>query len=175
VAQHHFDASAGGRRRPSRSWPPSPFPLLAAVAERTSRIRLGTAVVTLPLEDPPRVAEDAAVLDALSGGRLELGVGSGAGPDTFAAFGKRFDSRRKDNSAAIKVLTAALTASRSTARTCGFTRRQRRWPTGPWRPAGDRRALARHGSGFPAASIRPRTSGRRRRPLRHPSCGWRSG
>jgi alkanesulfonate monooxygenase SsuD/methylene tetrahydromethanopterin reductase-like flavin-dependent oxidoreductase (luciferase family) len=100
VAQHHFDASAGGL--------PSPFPFLAAVAERTKRVRLGTAVVTLPLEDPLRVAEDAAVLDALSGGRLELGVGSGGGPETFAAFGKNFDSRREDNSTALAVLRAAL-------------------------------------------------------------------
>jgi len=100
VAQHHFDATAGRL--------PSPFPFLAAVAERTSRIRLGTAVITLPLEDPLRVAEDAAVLDALSGGRLELGVGSGSGPEVFAAFGKDFASRREDNSAAVKVLGAAL-------------------------------------------------------------------
>jgi alkanesulfonate monooxygenase SsuD/methylene tetrahydromethanopterin reductase-like flavin-dependent oxidoreductase (luciferase family) len=77
---------------------------LAAVAERTKRVRLGTAVVTLPLEDPLRVVEDAAVLDALSGGRLELGVGSGSGPETFAAFG----SRREDNSAAVAALRAAL-------------------------------------------------------------------
>jgi alkanesulfonate monooxygenase SsuD/methylene tetrahydromethanopterin reductase-like flavin-dependent oxidoreductase (luciferase family) len=100
VAQHHFDLSSGGL--------PSPFPFLAAAAERTTRIRLGTAVVTLPLEDPLRVAEDAAVLDALSGGRLELGVGSGGGPDTFAAFGKNFDSRRADNSVAVGALRAAL-------------------------------------------------------------------
>jgi alkanesulfonate monooxygenase SsuD/methylene tetrahydromethanopterin reductase-like flavin-dependent oxidoreductase (luciferase family) len=79
VAQHHFDASAGGL--------PSPFPFLAAVAERTSRIRLGTAVVTLPLEDPIRVAEDAAVLDALSCGRVELGVGSGTDPATGPGYG----------------------------------------------------------------------------------------
>jgi alkanesulfonate monooxygenase SsuD/methylene tetrahydromethanopterin reductase-like flavin-dependent oxidoreductase (luciferase family) len=100
VAQHHFSDSAGRL--------PSPFPFLAAVAERTSRIRLGTAVVTLPLEDPLRVAEDAAVLDALSGGRLELGIGSGSGPDVFRAFGKNFDSRREDNSAAIAVLAGLL-------------------------------------------------------------------
>jgi alkanesulfonate monooxygenase SsuD/methylene tetrahydromethanopterin reductase-like flavin-dependent oxidoreductase (luciferase family) len=100
VAQHHFDASAGGL--------PSPFPFLAAVAERTRRIRLGTAVVTLPLEDPIRVAEDAAVLDALSGGRVELGVGSGADPATFAAFGKDAERRREDNSAGVTVLTGVL-------------------------------------------------------------------
>jgi alkanesulfonate monooxygenase SsuD/methylene tetrahydromethanopterin reductase-like flavin-dependent oxidoreductase (luciferase family) len=100
VAQHHFDASAGRL--------PSPFTFLAAVAERTRRIRLGTAVVTLPLEDPIRVAEDAAVLDALSGGRLELGVGSGADPAVFTAFGKNVDRRREDNSAGVAILADAF-------------------------------------------------------------------
>jgi alkanesulfonate monooxygenase SsuD/methylene tetrahydromethanopterin reductase-like flavin-dependent oxidoreductase (luciferase family) len=100
VAQHHFDASAGRL--------PSPFTFLAAVAERTRRIRLGTAVVTLPLEDPLRVAEDAAVLDALSGGRLELGVGSGADPAVFAAFGKDSGRRRQNNSAGVSALSAAF-------------------------------------------------------------------
>jgi putative FMN-dependent luciferase-like monooxygenase len=60
---------------------------LAQVAARTSRIRLGTGVVTLPLENPLRVAEDAAVLDLMSGGRLEVGVGTGGNPSAFAAFG----------------------------------------------------------------------------------------
>jgi len=87
VAQHHFDAASGRL--------PSPFTFLAAVAERTRRIHLGTAVLTLPLEDPVRVAEDAAVLDALSGGRVELGVGSGADPAVFAAFGKDLSRRRE--------------------------------------------------------------------------------
>ena len=60
VAQHHFNADEGGL--------PAPFVFLAHIATRTSRIRLGTGVVTLPLEDPVRVAEDAAVLDLLLGG-----------------------------------------------------------------------------------------------------------
>lgn len=64
---------------PLRGGLPSPFVFLAALAERTSTIRLGTGVVTLPLESPIRVAEDAAVLDALSGGRLELGLANGGG------------------------------------------------------------------------------------------------
>ena len=79
VAQHHFSADEGGL--------PAPFVFLAHVATRTSRIRLGTGVVTLPLEDPVRVAEDAAVLDLLSGGRLEIGLGAGGTPSTFPAFG----------------------------------------------------------------------------------------
>lgn len=79
IAQHHFHEQEGGL--------PSPFVFLAQVAARTCRIRLGTGIVTLPLELPIRVAEDAAVLDLLCGGRLELGVGSGGNPTAFAAFG----------------------------------------------------------------------------------------
>lgn len=80
VAQHHFDAEEGGL--------PAPLVFLANVAARTSRIRLATGIITLPLEDPLRVAEDAAVLDTLCAGRFELGLGSGGNPAAFAAFGK---------------------------------------------------------------------------------------
>ena len=79
VAQHHFHEHEGGL--------PSPFVFLAYVAARTRRIRLGTGIVTLPMENALRVAEDAIVLDLLSGGRLELGVGTGGTPESFAAFG----------------------------------------------------------------------------------------
>jgi alkanesulfonate monooxygenase SsuD/methylene tetrahydromethanopterin reductase-like flavin-dependent oxidoreductase (luciferase family) len=54
---------------------------------------LGTAIIALALEDPIRVAEDAAVLDILSRGRLELGVGTGGGDSLFAAFGGRAEER----------------------------------------------------------------------------------
>ncbi|MET3381722.1 putative FMN-dependent luciferase-like monooxygenase [Variovorax paradoxus] len=79
VAQHHFHEHEGGL--------PSPFVFLAYVASRTKRIRLGTGIVTLPLENAVRVAEDAVVLDLLSQGRLEVGVGTGGTPESFAAFG----------------------------------------------------------------------------------------
>ena len=79
VAQHHFHAAEGGL--------PSPFPFLAHVAARTRGIRLGTGVITLPMENPVRVAEDAAVTDLLSNGRLELGFGTGATPPSYLAFG----------------------------------------------------------------------------------------
>src|SRR5262249_58587703 len=79
IAQHHFHEAEGGL--------PAPFTFLGFVAAQTSRIRLGTGIVTLPLEHPVRVAEDAAVLDLLAGGRLELGVGTGGNPTAFAAFG----------------------------------------------------------------------------------------
>jgi putative FMN-dependent luciferase-like monooxygenase len=80
VAQHHFVETEGGL--------PSPFVFLAQAAARTSAIRLGTGVVTLPMENAIRVAEDAAVLDLLSGGRLEVGVGTGGTPSAFVPFGQ---------------------------------------------------------------------------------------
>ncbi|WP_261564918.1 LLM class flavin-dependent oxidoreductase [Frankia gtarii] len=88
LAQHHFSPDYGRL--------PSPLLLLAAAAQATRRIELGTAVVVLPLEDPIRLAEDAAVLDALSGGRLQLGLGTG-GPSTpaFGAFGRDAARRRE--------------------------------------------------------------------------------
>lgn len=87
VAQHHFGEQEGGL--------PSPFVLLAAAAERTSRIALSTGVITLPIDDPLRAAEDAAVLDALSGGRVQLGVASGGTPSSFAPFGRDAQRRRE--------------------------------------------------------------------------------
>lgn len=85
VAQHHFHEAEGGL--------PSPLVFLASVAARTQRIRLGTGVVTLPLESPVRVAEDALVLDLIAGGRLEFGVGTGGTPTSFTAFGQQSEER----------------------------------------------------------------------------------
>jgi putative FMN-dependent luciferase-like monooxygenase len=80
VAQHHFHEDEGGL--------PAPFVFLAQVAARTARIRLGTGIVTLPLELPIRVAEDAAVLDLMCGGRLEVGIGPGGNLSAYQAFGR---------------------------------------------------------------------------------------
>ncbi|MFT4181935.1 MAG: putative FMN-dependent luciferase-like monooxygenase [Rhizobium sp.] len=79
VAQHHFNGDEGGL--------PAPLVFLASLAPRTSRIRLGTGVITLPMENAVRVAEDAAVLDTLLGGRLEVGFGTGGTPQAFLPFG----------------------------------------------------------------------------------------
>src|SRR5205823_5983768 len=54
-----------------------PLMVLAAAAQRTSRIRLGTAVTLLPLHNPVKIAEEAAIADILSDGRLEFGVERG--------------------------------------------------------------------------------------------------
>lgn len=72
---------------------PSPLVIFAAVAERTTTLEFGPSVVTLPLESVHRVAEDFAVLDAISGGRARLGVGSGDDPPAFEAMGVDFDDR----------------------------------------------------------------------------------
>ncbi len=100
VAQHHFKDMGGLL--------PSPFPFLAAVAERTKRLRLGTSIIVLPFEHPLRVAEDAAVVDTLSHGRLELGVGSGSDADEFEAFDIDINSRHQRTTAALIALKKAL-------------------------------------------------------------------
>ncbi|MGI5131179.1 LLM class flavin-dependent oxidoreductase [Pseudonocardia sp. CA-107938] len=92
VAQHRTPA-AGGLL-------PSPLVMLAAIAARTSKIRLGTAVIAAALENPVRLAEDAAVVDTLSGGRLELGFGAGNDPAASARFG-RDHARRHDDCLAV--------------------------------------------------------------------------
>jgi alkanesulfonate monooxygenase SsuD/methylene tetrahydromethanopterin reductase-like flavin-dependent oxidoreductase (luciferase family) len=72
---------------------PSPLVLFAAVAERTKTLEFGPSVVTLPLENIHRLAEDFATLDAISGGRAILGLGSGDDPPAFEAMGVNFDER----------------------------------------------------------------------------------
>lgn len=109
VAQHH-DRSGHDAPDPDprEGGLPSPFVFLAAVAARTRTIRLATGIVTVALEDPLRVAEDAAVLDALSGGRLELGLGSGGSADAFAIFGRDAAARAEIYPEAVARLRDAL-------------------------------------------------------------------
>ena len=62
---------------------PSPLVVLAAIAARTERITLGTDVIVLPFYQPVRLAEDAAVLQGIAGGRFVLGLAAGYRPDEF--------------------------------------------------------------------------------------------
>lgn len=103
VAQHHFRAAEGGL--------PSPVVFLAHVAGRTEAIRLGTGVVTLTLEDPVRVAEDAVVADLLSGGRIDLGLGSGGTPTSFAPFGLELENKTADYERKLAALVGALSGA----------------------------------------------------------------
>jgi probable F420-dependent oxidoreductase len=70
-----------------------PFTVLAAVAGRTSRVRLGLGVVVAPYRHPLLSAKLIATLDALSGGRVIVGVGTGWMPEEFAAVGASFEER----------------------------------------------------------------------------------
>src|SRR5581483_9257681 len=77
VQEHHFSPD---------DYLPAPLVLCAAIAARTERIRVGTLIMQLPLYHPLRVAEDGAVIDNLSGGRLILACGLGLVPREFAPF-----------------------------------------------------------------------------------------
>lgn len=66
---------------------PQPLTFAAAIAARTNRARIGTAIVIAPLHHPVELAEQAAVVDILSGGRLDLGLGAGYLDTEYALFG----------------------------------------------------------------------------------------
>ncbi|MBO0731644.1 MAG: LLM class flavin-dependent oxidoreductase, partial [Acidimicrobiaceae bacterium] len=66
---------------------PNFVPVAGAVAALTRRMRISTDIALLPLAHPVRLAEDLAILDQLSGGRMELGIGLGYAPHEFRAFG----------------------------------------------------------------------------------------
>jgi len=68
LTEHHFFADG---------YLPQPLTMAAAVAARTTRVRIGTAVYLPLLRNPVQVAEEAAIVDILSGGRLDLGIGVG--------------------------------------------------------------------------------------------------
>ncbi|MDZ7915027.1 MAG: LLM class flavin-dependent oxidoreductase [Rhodococcus sp. (in: high G+C Gram-positive bacteria)] len=102
VAQHHFGIQ--------QAHCPSPLVLLAAIAQHTSRIRLGTAVVVGSMEHPLRLAEDAAMVDALSGGRLELGLGAGSDEATARRFGVDHARRHELFRGNLDILCDALAA-----------------------------------------------------------------
>jgi alkanesulfonate monooxygenase SsuD/methylene tetrahydromethanopterin reductase-like flavin-dependent oxidoreductase (luciferase family) len=108
---------------PNLSILPSPLLLLAAIAERTRALRLGIAIVLLPLSHPVRVAEEVATLDVISNGRIEFGVGRGAIPNHFQwvwsfAGGKSRSHVRgaRDNPAGLDQRTSELCRSLLQAR-----------------------------------------------------------
>src|SRR5262245_37715089 len=74
---------------------PSPIVLFSAIAARTKRVRLHISALLVPMHHPLRLAEDLAVLDVVSGGRVEFTAGMGYRPHEFAMFGAEFEKRLK--------------------------------------------------------------------------------
>jgi alkanesulfonate monooxygenase SsuD/methylene tetrahydromethanopterin reductase-like flavin-dependent oxidoreductase (luciferase family) len=106
VAEHHFSNQYGIM--------PDVFTYMGYLAAKTSRIRLGTAVVTVPLYEPVRVVENLAFVDILSGGRVMIGLGSGYRPYEFEGFGRDFASRHDMQEEAIGLILELLHTRRVT-------------------------------------------------------------
>src|SRR6185295_18553269 len=88
------------------------LPMLAAFAEATEHIRLGTGVMLTPFHDPLRLAEDAATVDLLSGGRLMLGLGLGWREEEFRMFGGPIEERLARTTETVEILRRAWTGER---------------------------------------------------------------
>jgi alkanesulfonate monooxygenase SsuD/methylene tetrahydromethanopterin reductase-like flavin-dependent oxidoreductase (luciferase family) len=91
---------------------PSWVPVAGAMAARTRRIRFGTDICLLPFNHPLRLAEDLAVLDNLSGGRVELGCGMGYAPHEFRGFGLPVSRRVSLTNEGIEVLQRCFSGER---------------------------------------------------------------
>ena len=105
LAEHH-GASDG--------YNPALLAFLSAVAARTTRLEVGTAVMLAPFHDPLRVAEDAAVVDNISRGRLNLGLGLGWAPEEYRMFGVDPKGRGKRLEEFVGVLRGAWGEGRFT-------------------------------------------------------------
>ena len=102
---------------------PSPLMLAAAMAARTKRIRLRPSVLLAPFYDPIKLAEDLAVLQIISDGRLEAGIGGGYRPAEFESFGRRLEDRWKTVGNTIALLRLAWSGEEFEweGRTCRVT------------------------------------------------------
>ena len=98
-AEHHFS---------NYGYIPNPLLMATRAAAITERVRIGTAVLVLPFWHPLRVAEDIALTDHLTGGRLEVGVARGYQPFEFRRFGLTFDEARERTDESLEILLRAL-------------------------------------------------------------------
>jgi alkanesulfonate monooxygenase SsuD/methylene tetrahydromethanopterin reductase-like flavin-dependent oxidoreductase (luciferase family) len=91
---------------------PNPAVLLAALAQRTTRVRLGSAIATLPFHNPINVAEAYAMVDVLSAGRLVLGVGSGYLKHEFSGYAIDGAEKRERFDEGLAILRRLLAGER---------------------------------------------------------------
>jgi len=91
---------------------PSPGLFLAAAAEHTSRLRLGPLTYVLPLYNPLRLLEEICMLDQLSQGRLEVGIGRGSSPYEGLRFGVKRDESRPMFDEALDIIVQGLSSGR---------------------------------------------------------------
>ncbi|HZP35843.1 MAG TPA: LLM class flavin-dependent oxidoreductase [Methylomirabilota bacterium] len=106
-----FDSCFFGEHHQDRDgFLPSPLIVATAVAARTSRLRVGTSVILLPLHHPVRVAEDVVTLDLVSKGRVILGVGIGYQPADFRAFSVPMEDRAGRFEESIEILRLCWTS-----------------------------------------------------------------
>jgi alkanesulfonate monooxygenase SsuD/methylene tetrahydromethanopterin reductase-like flavin-dependent oxidoreductase (luciferase family) len=113
LSEHHFIADG---------YTPSMLPLACAIAARTHKIQIGTSVLLLPLHDPLRVAEDAATVDVMSGGRFQLGVAGGYRKGEFTGFGIPASERGARMNEALPILRRLLAGGRVTSPDARFYR-----------------------------------------------------
>ncbi len=93
---------------------PGLMPIAAAIAAQTKTIRIGSAIMILPLHNPIRVAEDAATVDVISGGRFELGVAPGYKVEEFESFGIPKSERGRRTDEGIEIIRCLLDGERLT-------------------------------------------------------------
>jgi alkanesulfonate monooxygenase SsuD/methylene tetrahydromethanopterin reductase-like flavin-dependent oxidoreductase (luciferase family) len=91
---------------------PSPTVFLAAVAQRTRRLRFGPLVYALPLHHPLRLVEEICMLDQLSGGRLEIGFGRGSSPREIAFYGQAPENAEAAFGEAFEIIMQGLSRRR---------------------------------------------------------------
>jgi alkanesulfonate monooxygenase SsuD/methylene tetrahydromethanopterin reductase-like flavin-dependent oxidoreductase (luciferase family) len=94
---------------PTRSLLTAPLTVASAIAARTSRIKIGTAVQILPLGHPLRLAEETATIDQISGGRLVFGVGRSAFPRAYDAYGISYDESEDRFAESLGIIEQAWT------------------------------------------------------------------
>ena len=110
LAERHFSAPGGAALVPSVG--SAPLLMATAIATRTSRIRIGTAVLLLPLGHPVRLAEEVATLDHLSQGRLDLGIGRSSLPRAYEGYNVPYAESRERFREYLEVMRLAWTQPR---------------------------------------------------------------